>query len=251
MAKDKLDDRTNAMRKELDRTPKAGSASTIAGLSGLDPKAQALKNKYLTRDKLADVKSRQWDVSQKAEDARSELRGHLAQPDYIPKWRKESNSIIAEKKGLLANSPTAEDRIYGENLDSSLLPGQKAEDRKESSEHYNKTIGASASDVTFYDKKAYDLRSMQEVLDIDLARKTQLADPRYVAEAARARVAEQFEQKRLLASFQKPSNPIMMVSGGSTIYRGGQSEEDQIDLLEEQTLRHLTRRKRLGMPLEE
>lgn len=94
-----------------------------------------------------------------------------------------------------------------------------------------------------------ELRDMREVTDIDLAAKAKLADPRHIAEMARVRVAEQFEKKRLLNSFRKPSNPIMMIRGGSAIYRGGPSEEDQIDMLEEQTFRHLAKRKRLGMPL--
>jgi len=113
----------------------------------------------------------------------------------------------------------------------------------------NKIMASETAALTLGMERQTELRDMREVTDIDLAAKTKLADPRHIAEMARVRVAQAFEKKRLLNSFRKPSNPIMMIRGGSAIYRGGPSEEDQIDMLEEQTFRHLAKRKRLGMPL--
>jgi len=234
------------------RTPaKTTAAPTLGTLPNLSTKAKVLQSKLLATNLSQDISSRYGAAAKEAETARGKLQTSLAQPDYVPKWQKESNSVIEDKKHYFENGRNLKDRVYGANLDPSLLPEQRLEDIKESSKHWDRTTGAALADVTAADKKAYDLRSMKEVMDIDLARKTQLTDPRYVAAAARARVAEQFEEKRLLNSFRKPSNPIMMVSGGRAIYRGGVSEEDQIDMLEEQTFRHLAKRKRLGMPLME
>jgi hypothetical protein len=132
-------------------------------------------------------------------------------------------------------------RLTGLTDSSSELQGRM--------DYRERTMGKAINTLSMAGARSTELSNMAEVMDIDIASKTKLADPGHIAEMARVRVAEQFEKKRLLNSFRKPSNPIMMISGGSAIYRGGPSEEDQIDMLEEQTFRHLAKRKRLGMPL--
>ena len=232
------------------RTPVSKTAApTLGSLRNLTPAAERLRRQYVAEQSAIKTGKSLGVATSAAETARLKLVGVLAQPDYIPKWQKESKSVIAEKKHIFETSRNLEDRVYGENLDPSLLPEQKLEDMKEASEHWDKTTGAALKEVEYANTRAFQLRLLSEVQDLDAAAKAKLADPRHVAEMARVRVAEQFEKKRLLNSFRKPSNPIMMISGGSAIYRGGVSEEDQIDMLEEQTFRHLAKRKRLGMPL--
>ena len=283
MAKDKLDDRTSATRKELDRTPKAGSASTLGGMANLTPLAKAKQQEFVAKKQASDLRSTAIAHDTKLQGLGVDTTVRLSDPNRKSSYQWKGDRLIQDPTAtpaaprLSQNETIAASKELGSTMIHKAGPDQlealyyaptgstqapRGPDGKpgvakatggflKSMQRENAARGLKIDNLNAAIGRQTELGQMREVADMDLARKTQLADPRYLAEVARARVQQQFEQKRLLASFQKPSNPIMMVSGGSTIYRGGDSEEDQIDLLEEQTLRHLTKRKRLGMPLEE
>ena len=210
-----LNARAAAAAKEANRTPAATPATTLGTLKNLTPMAEATRQKLVAQKLGVDIAARQVEANIERAGASAAVKFWDDRPK-LP-------------------------RLTGLTDSSSELQGRM--------DYRERTMGKAINTLSMAGARSTELSNMAEVMDIDIASKAKLADPRHIAEMARVRVAQAFEKKRLLNSFRKPSNPIMMIRGGSAIYRGGPSEEDQIDMLEEQTFRHLAKRKRLGMPL--